>query len=109
MQVLRNFSDFSKEAGDTDLAQKANPLYVGLESPMFRLENRKEREKKNREKELGEKGRKEIKIRRSEDALLLVVATRIYGKQVRALIDSDATGCFVTLASVKAVGLKGTP
>ena len=30
---------------------------------------------------MGEKGRKEIKIRNVEDGLLLVVTTRIYGKK----------------------------
>ena len=39
----------------------------------------------------------------------MVVATRIYGKPVRALIDSSATRCFVTLACVTTVGLKGQP
>ena len=38
-----------------------------------------------------------------------MVAMRIYGKQVCALIDSGAMPCFVTPACVKAIGLKGTP
>ena len=57
---------------------------------------------------MGEKGKKEIKIRKRQDGLLLVVAARIYGKEVRAWIDSGATRCFVTSACGKAVGLKGT-
>ena len=44
-----------------------------------------------------------------EDGLLLVVSASIYGKPVRALIDSGATRCFVTPTCVAAVGLKGTP
>ena len=44
-----------------------------------------------------------------DDGLLLVVLARINGHMVRALIDSGATKCFVTLACVTAVGLKGTP
>ena len=39
----------------------------------------------------------------------MVVATRRYGKQVRALIDSGATRWFVTPACVTTVGLKGQP
>ena len=58
---------------------------------------------------MGEKGKKEIKSRKIEHGLLLVAATRIYGKQVRALINSSARHCFVTPACVKAGGLKGTP
>ena len=41
--------------------------------------------------------------------LLLVVSARIYGKTVRALIDSGVTRCFVTPTYVAIVGLKGTP
>ena len=44
-----------------------------------------------------------------EDGLLLVVSAKIYGEVVRALIDSDATRCFVTLSHITAVGLKGEP
>ena len=34
---------------------------------------------------------------------------QIYGKIVRALIDSNATRCFVTPTYVTAIGLKGKP
>ena len=64
LQILQNCSEFSEEAGNTDLVQKADPLYAGLESPTFRLESKKKKEKKNGEKELGEKAKKEIKIRK---------------------------------------------
>ena len=47
--------------------------------------------------------------RKVEDGLLLVVPARIYGKQVKVLIDSGATRCFVTPSCVDAVGLKGLP
>ena len=55
--------------------------------------------------------RKENKkvIRKFEDGLLLVVSTRIYGKEVKSLIDSGATSCFVTPSCVARVGLKGVP
>ena len=49
------------------------------------------------------------KERKAEDGLLLVVSASIYGKSVRALIDSGATRCFVTPTCVTTVGLKGTP
>ena len=39
----------------------------------------------------------------------MVVAARIYGKPVRAVIDNGATRCFVTPAYVATVGLKGQP
>ena len=44
-----------------------------------------------------------------DDGLLLVVAARINGHPVRALIDSSATRCFVTPACVAVVGLMGKP
>ena len=44
-----------------------------------------------------------------EDGLLLVVPTKIYGKEVKTLIDSGATRCFVTPSCVAKVGLKGLP
>ena len=48
-------------------------------------------------------------IRKFEYGLPLVVPARIYGKPVKALIDSGATRCFVTPSCVTAVGLKGIP
>ena len=44
-----------------------------------------------------------------EDSLLLVVPTKIYGKEVKTLIDSGTTRCFVTPSCVTKVGLKGLP
>ena len=44
-----------------------------------------------------------------KDGLLLVVTARINGHPIRALINSGATRCFVTLACVTVVGLKGQP
>ncbi|MCV6575511.1 MAG: retroviral-like aspartic protease family protein, partial [Cohaesibacter sp.] len=46
-------------------------------------------------------------IRTIEDGLLLVVPTKIYGKEVKTLIDSGATRCFVTPSCITKVGLKG--
>ena len=42
-----------------------------------------------------------------DDGLLLVVPTKVYGKEVKTLIDSGATRCFVTPSCVTRVGLKG--
>ena len=57
-------------------------------------------------KENVEKKRKIILGRRIEDGLLLLVSTKIYGHTVKALIDSGATVCFVTLVCVTTCGLK---
>ena len=58
----------------------------------------------------GEKmGKEHIKNRKIEDGLLLVDIAQIYGRTIRALIDSGATICFMTPSCVTAVGLKGTP
>ena len=57
----------------------------------------------------GEKAEKQKKknIRGVEYGLLLVVLTKIYGKALRALIDSGGTRCFITPSCVNYVGLKG--
>ena len=55
-------------------------------------------------------GKENKKIgRKVEDGLPLVVPARIYGKSIKALIDSGATRCFITLACVASVGLEGIP
>ena len=38
--------------------------------------------------------------RKLSDGVLMVVTARIYGHPVRALIDSDATRCFISLSAV---------
>ena len=53
--------------------------------------------------------KKNKKMHKLEDGLLLVVSARIHGKTVRALIDSRATRCFATPACITTVGLKGVP
>ena len=109
LQILWNFSESSVAEGNTDLSVKDNPLYVGLESTMHRVECENGKERKKEENCLGEKRGKKIENRRIEDGLLLVVFARIYGKTVRTLIDSGATRCFVTPTCVATVGLKGMP
>ena len=49
-----------------------------------------------------------IKKRKIDDGVLSVVAARIYGHKVRALIDSGATRCFILSGVVLLLGLKCT-
>ena len=83
-------------------------MYVGLKSHTSSVETKKlEKPEKDG---IAEKSVKSQKNERTlEDGLLLVVSASIYGKSVRALIDSGATRYFVTPICVTAVGLKGTP
>ena len=60
LQVLQNFSGTGLETGNTDLAKRANPLYVGLNSPTLRIDNDREKEKKNNKK-IGRKREKRNK------------------------------------------------
>ena len=43
--------------------------------------------------------------RNEEDGILLVVPVRIFGHEIRALIDSGATRCFISPAGVTQCGL----
>ena len=43
--------------------------------------------------------------RKISDGVLMVVTARIYGHPVRALIDSGANRCFISLSAVMALGL----
>ena len=107
LQVLQDFSSFSVAAGKSDQSRKDGPMYVGIESHTYRSEDKKtEKGNKNVEEEKSVK-KKKNEGRKFEDELLLIVPTRIYGKEVKALIDSGATRCFVTPSCVTAVGLKG--
>ena len=109
LQVLRDFSSFSVAAGKSDQSRKDGPVYVGVESHTYRLEDKKaEKGNKNAGEEKSVKKHKNF-YRKIEDGLLLVVPTRIYAKEVKALIDSGATRCFVTPSYVAKVGLKGIP
>ena len=84
-------------------------MYVGVESHTYRLEDKKtEKGNKNAGEEKSVKKHKNF-YRKLEDGLLLVVSAVIYGKPVRALIDSGATKCFITPSCVTYVGLKGIP
>ena len=86
-------------------------MYVGIEPHTSRVE-RKEKEKEQKKDPIcgyvkSEKENK--KVRKMEDGLLMVVPARIYGKTVKALIDSGATRCFVTPSCITTIGPKGVP
>ena len=83
---------------------KTSPEYVGIVPQLSDgIDDEKE---KGEEKE--EKENKKV-VRTVEDGLLMVVSASIYGRKIRTLIDSIATGCFVSPACVAACGLKGVP
>ena len=99
----------SVAGGKSDQSRKDGLMYVGIGSHTYRLEDKKaEKRNKNAEEEKSVK-KKKNEDRKFEDGLLLVVSMRIYGKEVKALIDSGAIRCFVTPSCVIAVGLKGNP
>ena len=103
LQILRDFSSFSVVDGNKNLSQKDVPMYVGLKSHTSSVETKNlEKPEKTGVEEKSAKIQK--KERQVEDGLLLVVSASIYGKPVRALIDSGATRCFVTPTCVAAVG-----
>ena len=52
--------------GKTNLSKKDNPVYMGLQSPMPRVGDEKEKEKKERDSELEKNGKKKTKIRKVE-------------------------------------------
>ena len=99
LQLLQRFTVAGSAEGSSIRSDKDQAIYVGISHPTDRLaKSDEEKSVKTQKKE-----------RKVEDGLLLVVSASIYGKQVRALIDSGATRCFVTPTCVTAVGLKGTP
>ena len=111
LQFLQSFAVDRFEEGKFIRSKKDQAIYVGISNPTDRLAA-EDAEKKDKKDKKGQStaGSKQNKFpRKIEDKLLLVVAAQIYGKQVRALIDSGATHCFITPSCVEAVGLKGTP
>ena len=118
MQILQSFAVAGDEDGKNIRSSKDQAIYVGMVNPTNRLATvekgdgeLEENGKINTQKEdVPAEGSQQNKYtRKIEDGLLLVVTARIYGRPVRALIDSSATRCFVTPTCVAAVGLKGTP
>lgn len=82
--------------GYTDSVSQDYPQFVGITPLPSSMEDK------------DAKGRKRV-IRKIEDELLMVVPTRMYGKEVRALIDSGTTRCFVSPTSVTTARRKGIP
>ena len=117
MQILQPFSVAGTETGSQIRSSEDQAIYVGMVNPTDRLAMQGNRDGVT--VEMGTKAQKEDSTtegsqqnkfpRTLSDGLLLVVAARVNGHSVRALIDSGATRCFVTPACVTAVGLKGTP
>ena len=112
MQELQQFAVVGAEEGEQIRLSKDYSIYVGMENPTDRIDQKEKCEKKKEgdgQDDKEENGKKENKnVRIEDDRLLLVVTARINGHSVCALIDSGATRCFVTPACVTAIGLKGT-
>ena len=110
LQKLQQFSAPNAEKKKKDLSSKDKPVYVGVDPHSGRLEESTEKDKPikrgvsvgNATPEMVNKFKRTI-----DDGLLLVVSTKVYGKEVKTLIDSGATRCFVTPSCVTRVGLKG--
>ena len=115
MQLLQQFAVAGHDAGKEIRSRKDHAIYVGITNPTNRLgmdeksgDKTEENEKKGQKTVEGSKQQNKAP-RDIDDGLLLVVAARINGHPVRALIDSGATRCFVTPACIATVGLMGKP
>ena len=118
LQILQQFAVAGNGNGIQIRSEEDHAIYVGLDNPTHRLavnnggdgnEEEKVKEDKKGQSTAAGPMQQNKAPRGIDDGLLLVVAARINGHPVRALIDSGATRCFVTPACVTAVGLKGTP
>ena len=91
LQILQQVEVPNVEKGNLNLSNKDSPMYVGMTPHALRAEKGKDKNAKKNEKiEMGEKLENDNKniIRKVEDGLLLVVPAKIYGKEVKTLIDS---------------------
>ena len=96
LRLLQRFTVARFAEGSSITSETGQAIYVGMSHPTDRVaKSDAEKSEKTQKKE-----------RKVEDGLLLVVSASISCKQVRALIDSGATRCFVTPTCVTAVGLK---
>ena len=91
-------------------SSKDKPVYVGVNPHSSRVATAEEKEKSTK-KDVSEGSATPETVNKFKrtiiDGLLLVVTTKVYGKEVKTLIDSGATRCFVTPSCVTRVGLKG--
>ena len=110
LQKLQQFSAPNTEQTKEDQSLKNKPVYVGVDPHSNRIALKEENEKSTK-KTVSEGSTMPGMVnkfnRTISDGLLLVVPTKIYGKEVKTLIDSGATRCFVTPSFVTRVGLKG--
>ena len=92
LQILQQVEIPNVEEGNTNLAVKGSPLYVGI-TP--NVPGRVDENKKKKGKKKGKNMEKERKrgSRRVEDGVLLVFSPQIYGEIIKSLIDSGVTRC----------------
>ena len=100
-----------EKVGNPSMSDKTVYIGVGPHSSRIEATDKNIKANKKRDDEQGDVTPSQVNKskRKMADGLLLVVPTQIYGKIVKTLIDSGATGCFVTLSCVARVGLKGMP
>ena len=107
---MQQFSAPNAEQTKEDQSLKDKTVYVGVDPQSNRIAVKEENEKSTKKtvSEGSTTPRMVNKFKRTIfDGLLLVVPTRIYGKEVKTLIDSGATRYFVTPSCVTRVDLKG--
>ena len=110
LQKLQQFSAPNVEEKKEDLSSKDKPVYVGVNPHSSRSEESVEKDKPTKRGVSEGNATPEMvnKFKRTiDDGLLLVVSTKVYGREVKTLIDRGATRCFVTPSCVTRVGLKG--
>ena len=96
---MQHFSAPNVGQKKEDQLLKNKPVYVGVNPHSNRVDvfEGKEKPTKKGVSEEGATPRMVNKFKRTiDDGLLLVVPTKVYGKEVKTLIDSGATRCFVT-------------
>ena len=99
LQKLQQFSAPSVGKTEENQSLKDKPVYVGVNPHSSRIATVEEKEKSTKKGVLEGSATLETvnKFKRTiADGLLLVVPTKVYGKEVKTLIDSGATRCFVT-------------
>ena len=81
---MQRFAVLGATKRNSNPSEKDNPIYVGMESHLDRMDEEKnQKEKKKGDVDTGiEKEKQNKKIRNIEDGLLLVISTRIHGKSV---------------------------
>ena len=113
MRELQQFAVSSVEEEIKNPSESETTVYVGVGPHSSRTDGTDIIAKSNKKGDDGKGAETPVRVNKSKrsmaDGLLLVVPTQIYGKTVKALIDSGATRCFVTPSCVAKCGLKGMP